>query len=638
MKKKVLFIGLSCILFSVSSCSKFLDVTPDNVGTIDHAFRNRNEAENYLFSCYAYLQRSSDVGTDPAFTTSGEIIYPNNLIDYVGFDRGGFNILRGFQSVASPALNTWNGLNGSYNFYRSIRLCNNLLDNIDKPIDLTATEKKRWIAEAKFLKAYYHFYLMRMYGPIPLIEKNLPINSSTEEVRVFRNSIDEVSNYIVSLLDEAAADLPEQIQNTNSELGRATKLIALSLKADVLMTVASPLFNGNPDYAQIKDSKGKDLFPQAYDAEKWKAAADACLQAIQESEKQQIKLYTYVNPPNIGALSDSLRNVLSIQGAITERWDQNPEFIWANAQAFNNQGYATPRLTVKAVNNAWSNPSTFSVPITMQEVFYSDKGVPINEDRTWDFAGRYKLKTAEAKDKYFIREGYETVKAHFNREPRFYADIAFDGGVWFGNDIYDQDKAYFVQARGTAAFAGPKDMIRINITGYWPKKLVHYQSVYDDGFKPVQFHLPIIRLAGLYLWYAEALNEYYGPSNAEALRYIDAVRKRAGLAGVKESWTKYSRVPNKPDTKEGLRSIIQQERRIELCFEARIGWDLRRWKQMQSVLSEPFQGWSIYQAQAENYYRPVTQFVPVFGLKDYLWPIRSYDLIQNPNLVQNPYW
>jgi len=638
MKKKVLFIGLSCILFSVSSCSKFLDVTPDNVGTIDHAFRNRNEAENYLFSCYAYLQRSSDVGTDPAFTTSGEIIYPNNLIDYVGFDRGGFNILRGFQSVASPALNTWNGLNGSYNFYRSIRLCNNLLDNIDKPIDLTATEKKRWIAEAKFLKAYYHFYLMRMYGPIPLIEKNLPINSSTEEVRVFRNSIDEVSNYIVSLLDEAAADLPEQIQNTNSELGRATKLIALSLKADVLMTVASPLFNGNPDYAQIKDSKGRDLFPQAYDAEKWKAAADACLQAIQESEKQQIKLYTYVNPPNIGALSDSLRNVLSIQGAITERWDQNPEFIWANAQAFNNQGYATPRLTVKAVNNAWSNPSTFSVPITMQEVFYSDKGVPINEDRTWDFAGRYKLKTAEAKDKYFIREGYETVKAHFNREPRFYADIAFDGGVWFGNDIYDQDKAYFVQARGTAAFAGPKDMIRINITGYWPKKLVHYQSVYDDGFKPVQFHLPIIRLAGLYLWYAEALNEYYGPSNAEALRYIDAVRKRAGLAGVKESWTKYSRVPNKPDTKEGLRSIIQQERRIELCFEARIGWDLRRWKQMQSVLSEPFQGWSIYQAQAENYYRPVTQFVPVFGLKDYLWPIRSYDLIQNPNLVQNPYW
>lgn len=638
MKKLLIKIGLSCCLLSTVSCQKFLDVTPDNVGTIDHAFRNRNEAENYLFSCYAYLQRSANASTDPAFSTSGEIIYPNNLIDYLDFNRAGFNMLRGFQSAASPALNTWDGENGSYNFFRSIRLCNNLMENIEKPIDLSETEKKRWIAEAKFLKAYYHFYLMRMYGPIPLMKENLPINSTTEEVRVYRNSVDEVVEYIVQLLDEALPDLPTRIENINSELGRATKVIALSLKADVLMTAASPLFNGNPDYASIQDKKGKLLFSQSVDNEKWKLAADACLAAIQESERLQLRLYTYVSPPNVGALSDSLKTVLSVQNAVTERWDQNVEFIWANATSFGYQGFATPRLTIRAVNNAFSNPSTFSVPISMTELFYSDKGVPINEDRTWDYNGRYNLKTAELKDRYFIREGYQTINSHFNREPRFYADLAFDGGIWFGNDIYDQEKAYAVQARGTAAFAGPKDMVRLNITGYWPKKLVHYQSVYDDGFKPVQFNMPIIRLAGLYLWYAEALNEYYGAANADIFKYLDAVRKRAGLEGVKDAWSKYSRSPNKPNTKEGLRSIIHHERRIELCFEARAGWDLRRWKEMQEVLSEPFQGWSIYQAQAENYYRPVTQFSPVFGLKDYLWPIKSYDLIQNPNLVQNPYW
>ncbi|MBD1431975.1 RagB/SusD family nutrient uptake outer membrane protein [Sphingobacterium sp. DN00404] len=638
MKKLVVKIGVFCCVLNMLSCNDFLAVTPDNVGTIDHAFRNRNEAENYLFSCYAYLQRAANLATDPAFTTSGELIYPNNLIDYLGFNRGGFNVLRGFQSAASPALNTWNGENGSYNFFRSIRLCNNLMDNIDKPIDLTEAEKRRWIAEAKFLKAYYHFYLMRMYGPIPLMKENLPINSTTEEVRVYRNSVDEVVEYIVELLEEAIPDLPESIQNINSELGRATKVIALGLKADVLMTAASPLFNGNPDYAQITDNTGKFLFSQVFDNEKWKIAADACLAAIQESEQLQLRLYTFVNPPNIGTLSDSLRTVLSIQNSVTERWDQNPEFIWPNAPSSGYQGFATPRLTALAVNNAWSNPGTFSAPISMQELFYSDKGVPINEDRTWDYGGRYSLKTAEAEDRFFVKEGYTTVKAHFGREARFYASLAFDGGVWFGNDVYNQENAYFVQARGTAAFAGPKDMVRLNITGYWPKKLVHYQSVYDDGFRQVEFHLPIIRLAGLYLWYAEALNEYYGPTNEEIFLYLDAVRERAGLEGVREAWTKYSRIPNKPNTKEGLRSIIHQERRIELCFEARAGWDLRRWKEMQEALSEPFQGWSIYQGQAENYYRPVTQFMPIFGLKDYLWPIKSYDLIQNPNLVQNPYW
>lgn len=641
MKLYYKYICIGFLAISSLSCKKYLDITPDNLGTLDYAFRNRNEAENYLYSCYAYLQRMGDVASNPGFTTSGELIYSNDLDNYQGFNRYGFNMLRGTQTANDPSLNTWDGSGGSYSLFRSIRICNIMLENIDKPVDLAASEKKRWIAETKFLKAYYHYVLLKMYGPIPLIKDNLSITSTTDEVRVKRSSVDESVNYIVSLLDDAIPDLPPVISNQALELGRITSLIALSVKADVLTTAASPLFNGNPDYVNFKDKDGKTLFPASYDASKWQKAADAAKAAILACEGQGIKLYTFSAPATIGNLSDSLKTQMDIRNAVGEKWELNPEVIWASNPAFSYQGLATPRMTPKSAVNNFSNPSTFSAPIATQELFYTANGVPIGEDKDWDYTGRNTLKTGDGASRYYIKEGYETIKGHFDREPRFYADLAFDGGVWFGNGRIAQDDPknplYSVQARGSDGLAGPKDRIRLNITGYWPKKLVSYLSVYDDGFQQSDFRLPIIRLAGLYLLYAEVLNESTGPS-AETFKYIDAVRQRAGLKGVQESWNAHSRNPSKYTTKEGLRQIIHQERRIELCFEAQSGWDLRRWKELQSVLSVPLQGWSIYDNDAVNYYRPTTQFIPSFGLKDYLWPIKSYDLVVNPNLVQNPYW
>lgn len=643
MKKIKTYFTLGCImmvLFTVVSCKKYLDITPDNLGTLDYAFRNRNEAENYLYSCYAYLQRMNDVASNPGFTTSSELIYSNTLDNYQGFNPTGFNLLRGTQTAANPGLNAWDGSEGSYSLWRSIRICNIMLENIDKPIDLGAAEKQRWIAETKFLKAYYHYVLFKMYGPIPLIKTNLAINSSTDEVRVKRAPVDETVDYIVSLLDEAIPGLPAVISSQATELGRVTSVIALSVKADVLATAASPLFNGNPDYISFKDKDGLSLFPAAYDAQKWKKAADAAKVAITAAETQGIKLYTFQSPTTVGKLSDSLKRELDVQNAVTEKWELNSEIIWASNPEFNYQGFATPRLTAKSAVNNFSNPSTFSAPISTQELFYTVNGVPISEDKTWDYAGRNTVKTGDNASRYYIKQGYETIKGHFARETRFYADMAFDGSIWFGNGRNNQDDPvnplYYVSARGSG-LAAPSDNIRLNITGYWPKKLVSYASVYDDGFQPSSFRLPLIRLAGLYLLYAEALNEVNGPT-AEVFTYIDKVRQRAGLQGVQSAWTNFSKNPNKFNTKDGLRQIIHQERRIELCFEGQSGWDLRRWKELQAVLTAPIQGWSINNAEAINYYRPTTQFIPVFGLKDYLWPIRSYDLVVNPNLVQNPYW
>src|SRR3546814_8247261 len=100
-------------------------------------------------------------------------------------------------------------------------------------------------------------------------------------------------------------------------------------------------------------------------------------------------------------------------------------------------------------------------------------------------------------------------------------------------------------------------------------KLVNLKSEVRGGNQSIAFRyaFPIIRLADLYLYYAEALNETKQTPDAEVYEYIDLIRARAGLEGVVYSWAAHSRIPNKPTTKESLRDIIHRERLIEMSFE-----------------------------------------------------------------------
>lgn len=624
-------------LVTTESCKKYLDVTPENVGTIDYAFRNRNEAENYLFTCYRTLQDMSNVIFDPGFTTSAEIVYPNDLSERPINDAG-FQLIRGTtQNISGPILNYWDGNNGGSNLFQAIRRCNIMLENIDKPIDLSADEKARWIAELKFLKAYFHYQLLRFYGPVPVYKVNQSITAPIEEIRVKRQPVDSVFNYAVQLLDEAMVDLPPQIGNIQQEMGRVTKLIAMSVKAEILTTQASPLYNGNTDYARFKNKDGQALFSATADPGKWKVAADACKAAIDEAASLNVKLYTFIPPANLPNVTDSLKKVLTIQNAVTEKWDLNSEVIWALNPTFGYQSYCIPRLTTKAVENSTAAHGNFTVPLFTTDLFYSNNGVPINEDKTWDYAHRFDLQLGDNANKYYIKSGYTTVKNNFAREVRYYANIGFDGGIWFGNGVTDQNNALHIEAKGAASKAGPKDRVRINVLAIWPKKLVNYQTVYNESVQQTPYRLPRIRLADLYLLYAECLNEVSGPG-AEVFTYLDLVRQRAGLKGVVESWAQYSTAPAKPSTKNGLREIIHRERRIELCFEAKAGWDLRRWKEMLTVLTTPVQGWSIFQATGPNFYTMQTLFIPAMTVRDYFWPLSDAALSNNPNLVQTLYW
>src|SRR5690606_3098386 len=114
--------------------------------------------------------------------------------------------------VTSPRFDYWRGFNGAQNLYQGIRACNIFLENVDGVLGLSQNLKTLWAAEAKFLKAYYHFYLLRMYGPIVVMDESVPVTADFDEIRQERNTLDEGFAYVVRLLDEAMETLPETLQ------------------------------------------------------------------------------------------------------------------------------------------------------------------------------------------------------------------------------------------------------------------------------------------------------------------------------------------------------------------------------------------------------------------------------------------
>ncbi len=135
------------------------------------------------------------------------------------------------------------------------------------------------------------------------------------------------------------------------------------------------------------------------------------------------------------------------------------------------------------------------------------------------------------------------------------------------------------------------------------KKIVHPDSEGDGYDKIVQYSWPMIRLAELYLNFAEAANEFNGPTQ-EVYNMLNSVRERAGIKTVQEAWSDGSiaATVNKHTTQDGLRDIIRHERLIEFAFEGHRYNDLRRWKMAENYLNSPVKGWSVDETTEDGFY------------------------------------
>jgi hypothetical protein len=677
---KIIFLLLCLNTGLVTSCSDYLDIVPDNIVGVDDVFGSRLNADKFLKTCYGYLPTVVRPFHDPNWiaSKSDEIWYFEDQGQFPSVGYGstpmGLVIMEGYQDASNPYLNYWDGaLGADKNFlWEAIRECNIFLENVEENNvvpDMSEEERIWWIGEVKFLKAYYHFYLMHLYGPIPIVRRNLTISATPDEVRVFREPIDDVVNFIVEQIEEAEkylieAKSDEQVSGNNDFGGRITTSIAKAIKAKVLVWAASKLFNGNEFYTNFKDSKGRQLIPAGEpDIEKWQRAVTACKEAIVWIEQGRYhELYSETTSVNAIPFDVSPETKLKykLRYAVTDPF--NKEIIWPSTHpttGFNGSAMQ-PNLwqmnlareslpTFRAMASGSGNHSgSIGTTLNMAEQFYTRNGLFLEDDEEWlQYVGgmerRYDTRQVGAADtidhKYYLRRGATTAQLNFRREPRFYAYVGFDGGIWEGAGQPEND-SYWVNKSST--------LLSTNIsTGYYMKKVVHPQSSFSPSstaytVKSEPYTFPYMRLAELYLLYAEAINEAEGPNgpnSADLFKYIDAVRDRAGLLGVKDTWDQSISNKKRYETQDGMRQIIRKERTVELCFEGKRGEDMRRWREAHIEFSKPIRGWTgPVSSTNEGYYRIREYYTPSYTTKDYLWPIKSSNIDVNRNLVQNPEW
>ena len=645
--KMYLSLALAVLLSGGVACNNYLDVVPnDGIPTVDMAFNLRSTAIRYLATCYAYMPLDGAPAGDAGFLTGDE------LWDLVGrivsntaarVPNTYFQIARGYQSASNVRANDWASM------YQGIRCCDILYDNIDRVPDMTLTEKQQWKAEATFLKAYYHFNLIRKWGPVPIIRESLPMDADVETVRVYRDPIDTCFNFVLELLDKAMPDLP--VENTSTdELGRANRAICAALKARVAVYAASPLFNGNEEEATLVDKRGVQLFPQKTAEEKlerWKYAVRACKEAIDVCNEANIRLYDVDNGIAMNYIMvDSLKRTLTLRSAVNQRWTS--ELIWGNTQTYSQltafQQWTMPNMTDYS-HSTWGY-RFIGVPLKIVDQFYTRKGLPTNNDLEWLGVNQMELVEAPEDHAYYLETGYTTVAMNVNREPRFYSFLGFDGGKWLGMlgsyQNLEPKNVLHIECRNGGA-QGKSGSEVGPVTGYFPKKLypIKCRVTGANAGTVYWFPWPIIRLSDLYLLYAEAINEAEGPEGehkTELFNYLNAIRRRAGIPDVETSWDEFSNNPGYYKSQYGMRDIIHRERLIELCFESQRFWDIRRWKEAAQEYQKGIYGFTVAGSAPEDYYARRLVAAQTFGLKDYFWPIYTYYLERNPNLVQNLGW
>jgi hypothetical protein len=287
MKKYILYILVISQVFMFNACS-YLDNEPDDLLTLDGVFSDAKNTENWLAYIYSGI---SDPLWDYLSTSYGyshmtdEVHMASSLGQFgwsrlMGVQQGDWN-----QTSLTPNYNLWN------ESYKRIRQAYIFLENVKeiKEQRLTREIVERYKNEAKFTIAFYYARMLEVYGPVPLITEQLSPSLSVESLSIPRTPYDEIVNYLDKELLELSKVLPSNYDE--NDLGRATKGICLAVRARMLMFAASPLFNGNPDYADVKNPDGTPLFNSVYDSNKWKRAADAAKMVIDLPEYELYKEY-----------------------------------------------------------------------------------------------------------------------------------------------------------------------------------------------------------------------------------------------------------------------------------------------------------------------------------------------------------
>lgn len=510
-----------------------------------------------------------------------------------------------------------------WTLYKQIRQANIFLKRahviVSDKDPLKEDELKSLMAETRFLRAYYHFLLFELYGPIPILTEIT--DPATTTIDFYRNSVDEV----VAFLDVEFKEVAEQLQDIEPKerLGVPTKGVALALRAKTWVYAASDLLNGGYREAiALRDNEGKQLFP-VRDETKWKKALDALQLFIDyaKNREEPFELYTAETKDGSFDAEESLYGIFQ---------NYNKEIIWASTKdswgSCTNDG-TQRRSTPRGVQGT-NGLSAIGVTQELVDAFFMKDGLNIKESPLYSETGFTDITQTMkvfGKDKTFTDRIYNM---YVNREPRFYQAVTYCGKRW----QIGGDKVLFWKG-------GADDNSNSNNcwTGYLMYKRIN-KTLYAQGNYPKSYFRPSIlyRMAEFYLLYAEALNEV-NPSDPRIIEYVDKIRARAGISLLKD--IKANIIGNK----ELQRKAIRQEMRVELCTEGQRYFDVRRWMvaenadPMEGGQSGDFHGMDM-NAGEDGFFKRTLLEHRIFERRMYLYPIPLSEIQRSKKLVQNPGW
>lgn len=621
--KKYLFLFLAA---AFGSCD-YLDVVPESKATFDDIFKSQTECQKFVYYMYQNIPAPLVHCWTPQQMAGDDFISGRmGAVNYFQYK----SILYGLESPSQSYFGMWwsgkieelGNRRTNYNIHASIRHCYMLLNNIDKVPGLTPENYDTWRGEAYFLIGLYHHTLFNYYGPCVIVRDEISADALGESFFPARSTADECVKFICEMYDKAAELLPAR--RPDAQLNLATAAAAKAYKAQALLTLASPLYNGNTDMADFVNKDGTHLIAQEYDPEKWAAAKEAAEDAFTFCERNGYKLF---DEPDSSIADDFDRKVDNYHKVFSDH--HNPdEYIFAVGSTYGSQTLirqSAPRT--ENPNGSGGYYATgflgYFVPtFESVEMYYTANGLP------WD-----KDPATRNIDPYAYDAGKETVNLHLYKEPRFYANVGYDRGTYEING-----GTMIIKARGGEPHGSTLNITNEaqNCTGYFNKKFINKQNRFDPTTLTISYYhinYPMMRLAELYLNYAEADFEYDGSLSRTGLDCLNKVRSRAGLMSFESSWALAGGIPEG----EELRQIIRRERSIEFFIEGHRYFDLRRWKEAPEVMVRKPKAWNLDGRTAEEFYRISSMPELMTRVwKSYWLAIPLQDMNVNLNLVQNP--
>lgn len=642
MKNKIRkYIALGMIaMFSLSSCSDYLDKEPDDQLTLETVFENKTNMERWL----AYIYNA----TPKFYNYDGADAVADELAPSVGWESQGFKAILyqngNWTSASGGVINYWE------TFPMRIRQAYIFIKYAHALPDVTEKEVNYMKAECRFFIAYFHAVMAMTYGAVPII-RDATEEITGETLLLKQEPFNTVVDWAANELLETSKLLPAYYDEDN-KYGRITSIICLAMRARLLTFAASPLVNGNQDsdMVNMKNCDGVSIFDSTFKPERWKTAVDANKLLIDEAEKAGHKLY-------IETIGDDVDAFQSYQNALMLRYNQgNMEILFP--RTYDDAGYfdrqANPRsmggagaigVTQSLVDAFFMNNGLVPItgytndgatPVINSESGYSETGYS-TVDESYKTTWMYATKGGTEQETEHVIVPKNTYKMYCGREPRFYISVLYNEEYHWGKDKSNA-KNKFANFFSGGEDGGPSH--DSPSAGYLIRKRVDPSAIPASSSGTYKKRQGVLyRLAEAYLSYAESLYEYsvatgtYTDNETEILDYINRVRYRAGIP-------QYGKGADQiPVTEAQLRDLIRRERRVELNCEAGIRFDdLRRWKEAETALNGKFYGMNALAKNTERneYYKRTLYQTRRFI--SYWWPIPQDDIDKNTNLRQLPGW